>query len=351
MKRFLIALFLLLSVVAIAQVHVRGYYRSNGTYVEPHMRSSPNSSPYDNYSYPGNTNPYTGKTATGNPDTYIKNLYDNKSTPSGSDVWVDGYYRKDGTYVTGHGRSAPNGDPYDNFSFPGNTNPYTGKIATGNPETYLKKYGYGTYESNYVSTSSLRLRSGPSTNYSIVTTLSYGDMVEVIDNSNVSWTKVKAHGQVGYVYNSYLTPVQPVSSTSLEELYFKDNYPDYNTYKSSVPSYTPPSNYNNYYSNTTYPSPDYSSNTTAHPYGYNKGKVSIWTDCSDAGTISVYLDGSYIGTISSYYTSAPDCSNSTLLSVTKSAGRYKIKATGSGKSWEGYITITSDECMLEQLSK
>lgn len=61
-----------------AVVHVNGYYRSNGTYVAPHYRSSPNSTPTDNFSYPGNTNPYTGKTATGNVDTYLKN-YDSYS--------------------------------------------------------------------------------------------------------------------------------------------------------------------------------------------------------------------------------------------------------------------------------
>jgi len=59
-----------------AAVSVKGYFKKNGTYVAPHMRSNPDSSLYNNYSFPGNTNPYTGKTATGDPDTYIKNLYD-----------------------------------------------------------------------------------------------------------------------------------------------------------------------------------------------------------------------------------------------------------------------------------
>ena len=34
-----------------ALVNVRGYYRSNGTYVAPHVRTNPNSSVYDNFSY------------------------------------------------------------------------------------------------------------------------------------------------------------------------------------------------------------------------------------------------------------------------------------------------------------
>ncbi|MCQ9206847.1 MAG: hypothetical protein NG740_03070 [Omnitrophica bacterium] len=36
---------------AYALVSVRGYSRSNGTYVAPHFRTSPNSSVYDNFSY------------------------------------------------------------------------------------------------------------------------------------------------------------------------------------------------------------------------------------------------------------------------------------------------------------
>ena len=55
-------------------------------------------------------------------------------------VKVRGYYRKDGTYVRPHYRTAPDGNPYNNYSFPGNYNPNTGKVTTGNPSTYLKRY-------------------------------------------------------------------------------------------------------------------------------------------------------------------------------------------------------------------
>ena len=51
-----------------AQTRVKGYYRSNGTYVAPHYRSSPNSSTYDNYSTRGNVNPYTGQAGTRDPN-------------------------------------------------------------------------------------------------------------------------------------------------------------------------------------------------------------------------------------------------------------------------------------------
>ncbi|UOQ53051.1 SH3 domain-containing protein [Hymenobacter cellulosivorans] len=66
MKRLLLILLLLPTVlVAQAQVHVRGYYRSNGTYVKPHERTRPNHTVTDNYSYPGNHNPNSITTTTG----------------------------------------------------------------------------------------------------------------------------------------------------------------------------------------------------------------------------------------------------------------------------------------------
>jgi hypothetical protein len=48
-------------------VHVKGHYRSNGTYVKPHYRSAPNGNAFDNYSTKGNTNPYTGQRGTVDP--------------------------------------------------------------------------------------------------------------------------------------------------------------------------------------------------------------------------------------------------------------------------------------------
>jgi hypothetical protein len=45
-------------------VSVKGHTRRDGTYVEPHKRTAPNSTKRDNYSTKGNTNPYTGKKGT-----------------------------------------------------------------------------------------------------------------------------------------------------------------------------------------------------------------------------------------------------------------------------------------------
>jgi hypothetical protein len=67
-------------------------------------------------------------------------ISDSITEARGGSVSVKGYTRKDGTYVAPHMRSAPDGNPYNNWSYPGNTNPYTGKVAPGNPETYLDNY-------------------------------------------------------------------------------------------------------------------------------------------------------------------------------------------------------------------
>lgn len=115
------------------------------------------------------------------------------STICNAQVHVKGYYRKDGTYVRPHVRSKPDGNPYNNWSYPGNVNPYTGKMATGNPETYLKKYrenGNHSYRSiipkkhisntqGWVSADVLNVRSSPSINSSIVGKLNYSNVVEV----------------------------------------------------------------------------------------------------------------------------------------------------------------------------
>lgn len=65
-----------------ADVHVRGHYRSNGTYVQPHYRSSPNGTVLDNYSTKGNVNPYTGKEGTLNPPIYFYSPSNSISLPA-----------------------------------------------------------------------------------------------------------------------------------------------------------------------------------------------------------------------------------------------------------------------------
>ena len=58
MRRILFLIFLI--VFNIGAVHVKGYWRKDGTYVKPHYRTRANRTVTDNYIYKGNVNSYTG---------------------------------------------------------------------------------------------------------------------------------------------------------------------------------------------------------------------------------------------------------------------------------------------------
>lgn len=47
-----------------------------------------------------------------------------------ADTYVEGYTKKDGTYVQPHYRSDSDGDRGNNYSTQGNVNPYTGTHGT-----------------------------------------------------------------------------------------------------------------------------------------------------------------------------------------------------------------------------
>ncbi len=83
----IVSLFFLISFVAKAQVHVNGYTRKDGTYVAPHMRSSPNSIKQDNWSTKGNINPYTGKIGTKiSPDSSLSSSLSRSGSVASSGV-------------------------------------------------------------------------------------------------------------------------------------------------------------------------------------------------------------------------------------------------------------------------
>ena len=46
---------------------------------------------------------------------------------------VNGYTKRNGTYIQPHYRTPPNNTKLDNWSTKGNVNPYTGKAGTKNP--------------------------------------------------------------------------------------------------------------------------------------------------------------------------------------------------------------------------
>lgn len=61
MKALVIFALMVISLSSIADEYVRGYVRKDGTYVQPHFRSTPNNFKFDNYGSQGNVNPYTGQ--------------------------------------------------------------------------------------------------------------------------------------------------------------------------------------------------------------------------------------------------------------------------------------------------
>lgn len=66
-------------------------------------------------------------------------------------TWVDGYYKKDGTYVPGHFRSNSNSTTFDNYSTKGNINPFTNEKGYKDPYSTSNKsnyFNYNTYDYN-----------------------------------------------------------------------------------------------------------------------------------------------------------------------------------------------------------
>lgn len=56
------------------------------------------------------------------------------SLNSMADTYVEGHFRKNGTYVQGYYKTDSNSTQYDNYSSKGNINPYTGKKGTVKPK-------------------------------------------------------------------------------------------------------------------------------------------------------------------------------------------------------------------------
>ncbi len=60
-----------------------------------------------------------------------------------ADDYVDGYFKRDGTYVAPHYRSSPNTTNIDNYSTSGNQNPYTGSSGSRARDYSPEAYNYG----------------------------------------------------------------------------------------------------------------------------------------------------------------------------------------------------------------
>ncbi|GEM_PF-340606 len=113
---------------------VSGNTTKNGVYRQPHYRSTPDGNPYNNYSYPGNINPYTGETAKGNPSTYLENYY---PWSGGGDNYYGGLGGSSGSFSTSKSYCSAAFELPVSVSFPHQTlfeisgNPCTGAQGIG----------------------------------------------------------------------------------------------------------------------------------------------------------------------------------------------------------------------------
>ncbi len=57
-----------------------------------------------------------------------------------ADNYTQGYMRSDGTYVQPHHQTAPDRNPYNNYSTQGNVNPYTGQQGYRDPAQVQQQY-------------------------------------------------------------------------------------------------------------------------------------------------------------------------------------------------------------------
>lgn len=67
MLKVIIAATLLTTPVMAETVRVKGHVRKDGTYVAPHVKTSPDSKTTNNWGSKPNVNPYTGKSGTVDP--------------------------------------------------------------------------------------------------------------------------------------------------------------------------------------------------------------------------------------------------------------------------------------------
>lgn len=133
-KVFFFIAFLFVAITSFAQnsVYVSGYTKSNGSYVEPYYRTSPNVTRNDNYSTVGNINPYTGTSGTKPADSYYSSPK-TYSSPSYSTPSYSSPSYSTPSYTTPRSSNS-------SYSNPVYTGPRGGQyyINTNGNKTYIK---------------------------------------------------------------------------------------------------------------------------------------------------------------------------------------------------------------------
>jgi len=131
-----IGIFLISFSSAFAYVSVKGYYRSNGTYVAPYVRSNPNGLKYDNYSY-----------------TPSQGLYNSTYGTRGS-TWDTPTYVTDPDYYIGKSlyESGLSGSSYSSYTPSYTSSSYTSSYTSPSYTSYTSpSYSSSVSTSNYIS--------------------------------------------------------------------------------------------------------------------------------------------------------------------------------------------------------
>ena len=103
MRILILISIILISQIVAGQVYVGGYTKKTGHMLRHTCVQAPiQVLMTDNYSYPGNTNPYTGKIATGDPDTYIKNIYKNCNNAYNTGTRINSYGESNAIFDNSH---------------------------------------------------------------------------------------------------------------------------------------------------------------------------------------------------------------------------------------------------------
>lgn len=170
-------------------VRVQGHTRTDGTYVQTHIRTAPNSTNRDNFSTKPNTNPYTGQAGWITPDNKPLPIYGG-STYEPSTIYPSTTY-------------SPNA--YSNY--PTNNSINLLESSTLYPYSnsgFSKTSFYDSYPT-YKTKSKANLREQMSTSSAIIETLPQGTSVKVVSSFFGEWWKVYANGHKGYIHSSLLT--------------------------------------------------------------------------------------------------------------------------------------------------
>lgn len=184
-KVILSTLFLVIALISFSQVYVNGYYRSNGTYVKPHYRSNPDGIIENNWSYPGNVNPYTGRI--GGTNRYVGESYTPTYIPTSTNSHIN-------TSIPSSTRTT-----YPSIYSSGSTSGSSSGHSNFKKSTYTSTTkSFKSSSTVSVTASTLNVRSLPSTNGEVLCQLKNGERLIVVNQINDEWVGVKF-----LVYNDF----------------------------------------------------------------------------------------------------------------------------------------------------